>query len=166
LKIDKTSVVYDFEKTSDLSGWSVIDDGVMGGNSKGNFSLKENSYGYYYGEVSLENNGGFSSLKYQFKEKDISCFTKVKIEVKGDGKQYQFRIKKKAIEKCAYISLFSTTKEWQTITFLLSDMYPTFKGKKLEKPNLIPSKIEQIGFLIANKTAENFSLKIRKIYLE
>ena len=44
----------------------------MGGRSDGNFNLNKEGFAVFHGEVSLENNGGFSSLRYQFPEKDIS----------------------------------------------------------------------------------------------
>lgn len=164
--MSNSCIIYDFNKTPNLSKWTVIDDVVMGGKSAGNFCLSTEKTGIYSGDVSLENGGGFSSLKYVFEEKDITAFKKIKIELKGDGKKYQFRIKTNTKDKFAYITVFNTTKEWQTIEVLFSEMYPVFKGRKLEMDNLNATKITQIGFLIANKKVENFSLEIKKIYLE
>ena len=39
--------------------WQVIDDGVMGGRSKGNFAINEEGNAVFEGTVSLDNNGGF-----------------------------------------------------------------------------------------------------------
>mgnify|MGYP001300270260 CR=1 FL=1 len=53
-----------FTNSSDVSGWMVVDDIVMGGRSSGLFRLDKDGHGVFTGEVSLENNGGFSSVRY------------------------------------------------------------------------------------------------------
>ena len=62
-------ILFDFNIKSDISNWKVVDDVVMGGRSNGNFELNKNGYGVFSGNVSLENNGGFSSLRYRFDKK-------------------------------------------------------------------------------------------------
>ena len=47
------------------------------------------------GNISLENNGGFSSVRHSFRKKVVSEFEQIVLKVKGDGKTYQFRIKEK-----------------------------------------------------------------------
>ena len=45
-------------------------------------------------------------------------------------------------------------------------MYPSFRGRKLTKPNFNHDAIEEITFLIANNKSEKFQLIIDKIYLK
>ena len=161
-----TLTIFDFNKNSGLSGWYVIDDGVMGGLSKGNFYLNSHGNAVFEGFVSLENNGGFSSVHYRFEPKNSKGYSKVVIRAKGDGKQYQLRIKTNASDPYSYISYFTTTGEWQTIEVPLSEMYPSYRGKKLDLPNYPGEAIEEIAFLIGNKRAENFRLEINKIALK
>ena len=52
--------IYDFSKEVKPVGWLIINDGVMGGLSRGNISMDNESNGIFWGRVSLENNGGFS----------------------------------------------------------------------------------------------------------
>ncbi len=61
-----TLTLFDFEKNADIQNWRVVDDVVMGGRSSGSFSLSPEGYGVFAGRVSLENNGGFSSVRYEF----------------------------------------------------------------------------------------------------
>ena len=158
--------IFEFNKTSDITPWKNADDIVMGGKSSGTFYLNEEGKGVFKGYVSLENNGGFSSLKYQFEKISTKGFSKIRLKVKGDGKRYQFRIKQNTLDKHAYISYFNTTKKWEIIEFTLSNMYATFRGKKLDIPNYTADGIEEIGFLIANKKAEHFKLEIDSITLK
>ena len=48
----------------------------------------------------------------------------------------------------------------------LSNMYPSFRGRKLALPNFSSKNIEEITFLIGNKKEESFQLEIDKIYLK
>lgn len=159
-------IIFDFTKVSNISSWRVVDDVVMGGKSIGNFSLNDKGNGVFYGEVSLENNGGFSSLSYNFDKIEIKQFSKIIIRVKGDGKKYQFRIKDKKKNYYSYVKDFFTDTSWQNIEINLSEMYPTFRGRKLEMDNFSSNFIEEVRILIGNKRNEKFKLEIDKIYLQ
>ncbi|MGS0527822.1 CIA30 family protein [Zobellia nedashkovskayae] len=50
--------------------------------------------------------------------------------------------------------------------FPLVDMYPTFRGRKLDIPNYDGNSIQEVAFLIGNKKAENFKLEIGSIVLK
>mgnify|MGYP001272170474 CR=1 FL=1 len=156
-------IIFDFNKISNIKTWTVINDAVMGGKSEGDFFIDSDGNGVFEGDVSLENNGGFSSVKYSFSKIDIKNASKINLVVKGDGKNYQFRLKGKSKDKHSFVSKFSTTGEWQEIEIQLKDMYPSFRGKKLEISNFSEDSIEEIAFLIGNKSAEHFKLIIDKI---
>ena len=160
------NIIFDFTTNANTSNWRVVDDVVMGGKSNGDFKLNKDGFGEYSGKISLENNGGFSSLRYRFKEKSIKGFSKVILKIKGDGKKYQFRIKKDGNDSHSYISSFSTSGNWQTIEIKLSEMYPAFRGRVLDMENLSSDSIEEVAFLIGNKKEEDFRLYIDKISLE
>ena len=64
----QTATIFDFNKKADITNWTIVDDVVMGGRSSGNFYLNKEGNGVFEGRVSLENNGGFSSLRYDFDE--------------------------------------------------------------------------------------------------
>ena len=159
-------IVFDFNKTSNIKNWIVVDDAVMGGKSVGSFELSNEGNGVFKGNVSLENNGGFSSVKYKFSKLYIENATVMILRIKGDGKNYQFRLKTNLGDKHAYISKFSTSGEWQEIQIPLQNMYPSFRGKKLDIPNFFEDSIDEIAFLIANKCDENFELTIDTIELK
>jgi len=159
-------VIIDFNSKSDLSNWYVVDDGVMGGLSSGNITITKKGYAKFYGDVSLDNNGGFTSVRYQFEKKNINSYTTCKIKVKGDGKNYEFRVKSDADQRHSYKYNFQTSGKWEEIEIPLKEMYPTFIGMKLDIPNFPVDVLEEIMFLIANKKEERFQLLIDKITLE
>ena len=71
-------MLYNFSQNSSRSDWQVVDDVVMGGRSDGGFYIDENGNGVFEGKVSLENNGGFSSVRHSLHVK-VGSQTKVKI---------------------------------------------------------------------------------------
>lgn len=164
--IMNTSLIYDFNKTSSPRDWRIIDDGVMGGLSQSKFSIDPDGNGVFAGTVSLENNGGFSSVRYQFDKIKVTKDSKVRIRLKGDGKEYQFRIKDKTSSYYSYITTFKTSGNWESIEIKLSDLYPSFRGRTLDLPNFKSDSFEEIVFLIGNKKNESFQLLLDKIELD
>jgi hypothetical protein len=162
----KSQTIIVFNSNSQVSNWSVVDDGVMGGRSQGYFQLNKEGNAEFYGVVSLENNGGFSSIRHQFSLLDVGTFTEVVLIIRGDGKNYQFRIKDKLRNYYSFVTHFKTDGSWQTVKIKLLDMYPAFRGRSLEMDNFSSDTIEEITFLIGNKMEENFKLEIAKIYLQ
>jgi len=158
--------LFDFTKESDLSNWYIVDDVVMGGRSDGYFEINEKGHGLFHGEVSLENNGGFSSVRYRFEQQKIDAFQVCKIRLKGDGKAYQFRAKTDKYDRHSYVYHFETSGEWEVISIPLNEMYPSFRGMQLDMPNFPSSELEEVAFLIANKKAESFKLEVDWIGLE
>tara|TARA_B100001057_G_C22545284_1_gene831282 strand:- start:94 stop:603 length:510 start_codon:yes stop_codon:yes gene_type:complete len=158
-------IIFNFNKNSSISNWIVVDDVVMGGKSNGNFQLNKNGKGVFSGKISLDNNGGFSSVRYGFNKFNIEKFKSIVLKIKGDGKNYQFRIKHKSSDYASYITSFSSSGEWQEIKIPLNSMYPSFRGRKLDEPNFFHKSIEEVTFLIANKKNEEFIILIDKIEL-
>ena len=160
------TILYDFDKNSAPKDWRIIDDVVMGGQSNGKFSIDADGNGVFQGSVSLENNGGFSSVRYQFDKLVTDKDSKVLIRLKGDGKDYQFRIKDKYNNYFSYITTFQTSGEWQTVEIKLADLYPSFRGRKLNLPNYEAPSFEEIVFLIGNGKNESFKLMLDTIELQ
>lgn len=166
LSTGSSTTIFDFNKSSSLRNWVVVDDVVMGGRSSGTFRLSEDGHGVFEGSVSLENNGGFSSVQHRFKRMNLGDHSKVVLKIKGDGKNYQFRVKANSRDYYSYVATFSTTGEWQEIEIPLEDMYPSFRGRKLRMSNFSDDHIEEIAILISNKKKENFQLVIDSIVLK
>lgn len=159
-------IIFDFNTNSSINNWIIVDDVVMGGRSLGSFELNNKGNGVFSGSISLENNGGFSSVRYRFEKLILEKFKTIVLKIKGDGKNYQFRIKHKSSDYASYITSFSSSGEWQEIEIPIKSMYPSFRGRKLDEPNFNHEFIEEITFLIANKQNEDFKLLIDKIELK
>jgi len=162
----QTIQLFDFSLDCDLSNWYSVDDGVMGGRSAGNLVVNKEGHGIFSGEVSLENNGGFSSIRYRSTQQEISNYKLCKIRLRGDGKRYQFRVKTDKYDRHSYIYHFETSGDWETIVIPMSEMYPAFRGRQLNMPNYPVQQLEEISFMIGNKKAESFKIELDNIILE
>lgn len=159
--------LFDFTTEADISRWRIQDDRVMGGRSNGNFMVTEAGHGRYFGYVSLENNGGFSSVRYYMPAPiDVSDNTTIKLRLKGDGNRYQLRLKSERGQYQSYIQYFDTSGEWETIELNLADHYPSFRGRKLNIPNFPVEELAEIGILIGNKEEQEFELLIDWVKLD
>jgi len=147
----------------DIGPWRSINDGVMGGLSAGGMSQTDEGL-KFSGSLSLENNGGFSSVRRTVSE-DLSRATGVRILVRGDGREYQFRIRQDAgFDGVSWSAAFSCSAQWQQVELALDQFTPVFRGRKMPQAGpVIPAEIKQIGFLLADKTAGRFELEIRSI---
>ncbi|QCK16787.1 CIA30 family protein [Mangrovivirga cuniculi] len=161
-----TIEVFDFNKNSDISGWKIVNDNVMGGVSNSQFYLNDSGHGVFIGQVSLENNGGFCSVRHSFDLNEINESSSIIIKVKGDGKRYQLRVKESSRNPESYIHYFNTSKKWEVIEISLDQLIPWYRGNKLDRPNFNGDQIQEIGFLIGNKKEEDFKLMIDNITIK
>ena len=158
-----TILLFDFTEKCDISDWKIVDDGVMGGLSSSTFFVDKAGNGIFKGSVSLENNGGFCSVRHFFKPTTLKNHKIFSLRLKGDGKKYQLRVKSKVSDSYSYIYEFQTTSDWQTVEIPITEMYASFRGRTLNLPNYDGSSLEEIAFLIGNKKYEDFQLILDKI---
>ncbi len=157
---------YSFDSKTNLNEWVIVNDDVMGGVSKSNLITNKDYNGVFFGNISIENNGGFASVRFNFKRLNISKYKSIILKIKGDQKEYQFRIKESLNDYHSYVYPFSTSGEWEFIKIPLNKMYPSFRGRSLNMKNFNKDYFEQVSFLISNKKNVNFNLLIDSIILE
>jgi len=164
--ITNNLVLFDFSETRESDRWLVVNDGVMGGLSQGTFKVSDKGTAIFSGTISLKNNGGFSSLRYNTGKTDVGAYSTLKLRLKGDGKKYQVRIREDYNDFFSYIYYFQTSGKWETIDVPLSEMYPSFRGRKLNRPNYSGKSMVELTFLIGNKKPESFVLELQKAHLK
>ncbi|MEM7297319.1 MAG: CIA30 family protein, partial [Bacteroidota bacterium] len=127
------SLRIDFGNEKIGQDWQIIVDGVMGGLSAGNKQVNSNSL-LFTGNVSLANNGGFSSCKGPFTRTDLSHYNSLLIRCKGAGQVFAVTLENDRRWYAPYFkSSFEPGTEWQTIELPLAnfDLYQI--GRKLGK---------------------------------
>lgn len=146
--------------------WMVVNDSVMGGISQSRPEITDRNTVVFSGNVSLENNGGFASIRHVAEPFGLDAGRGILVRVKGDGKKYQLRVRTSdRFDGMAYKVDFQTVKDgWREFRFPWSDFDATFRGRTIEDaPMLKPFNIRQVGFLIADKQEGSFHLEIAAI---
>jgi monofunctional biosynthetic peptidoglycan transglycosylase len=156
-------MLIEFSDTEEVSRWVAINDDVMGGISQGRIELSAAATALFCGQLSLENNGGFASIRRRSNNYNLNGCNGVILKVKGDSRTYQFRVKTDdQYDGIAYRSLFATdARQWQIITLPFDSFSASFRGRPVpDAPVLRPEQIRQIGFLLADKQPGLFRLEI------
>jgi NADH dehydrogenase [ubiquinone] 1 alpha subcomplex assembly factor 1 len=147
--------------------WSIVNDSVMGGRSKSRvFLLNEQNTIRFEGVLSLKNNGGFASIRSVLQPNYFSDAKQICIDVKGDGRDYQFRLRNsRRFGGYAYVAKFKTQADlWQKICFSPESFIAQYRGRILS--NIPPpdfNEIRQLGFMVADKIEDFFRIDIRSI---
>ena len=155
--------VFSFDNASDASRWSAINDGVMGGLSQGRSEITSDGMLRFSGNVSLENNGGFSSVRSASVERDLSAYDGLLIRVRGDGKRYAMNLRTDVQFRAGSYRVKFDTKadEWLEIFLPFAGFRATSFGVELSNaPPLDPRRIRSFGFLISDKQAGPFKLDV------
>ena len=160
------AIIYDSSQNQNSDFWEIVNDGVMGGLSEGEIVLSENGNALFEGFVTTENNGGFSLVKHSFSKKNVSKYKAVVMRIKGDGKNYQFRIKERLDQEYSYVHNFKSSGDWETIKIPFATCYASLRGDALNLSNYNGLFMEGISFLVGNKKKEDFALEIERIWLE
>ena len=119
----KAEVIYDFSEKSSLRYWSVVDDGVRGGVSQGSLRINYEGHGVFSGYVSLENYGGFSSIRYNTTPVSVVGYEFLSIKVFGDDKDYQIRIKSDYYDRHVYVKSFYRIPAWVSKSATINDAF-------------------------------------------
>ena len=156
-------LLFEFHDSDDTGVWRIINDGVMGGLSRGQFVYSDRSTAFFQGTVSLENNGGFSSARTMLNAGDLAGYSGISLRIKGDGKKYQFRIRTdRRFDGASYQYQFATQADsWVEVDLPFSGFLPVYRGRVLNNVKAIsPAEIQQIGFLVSDYQAGKFKLEI------
>jgi hypothetical protein len=154
--------LFDFSTAKNTAAWQIVNDDVMGGISHSSFQLN-NGVAVFQGGVSLENNGGFASVRSLPTRHDLAGSDAFVIRVRGDGRSYKFTARTtRSFDTPIYQAVFRTKKgEWEEHRLPLKQFVPTFRGWVLSgEPPLDQEKIASVGFLISDKQAGAFRLEV------
>ncbi len=156
--------IYEFSRSSDAAQWRTINDTVMGGISSSSFKTSGNGIGVFAGYVSLENYGGFASVRSRPQFRDLSGWTGISLRVRGDGKSYKLGVKNDlSWNAVMYQASFETVAgQWTEVRLpFRTCCTPQFRGRDVpDAPPLDPSSILQITIMISEKQEGPFQLEM------
>lgn len=173
--------------------WQIVNDGVMGGLSRGQLRSAGAAHSVFEGLVSLANNGGFTSMVTRTSPLDFSAYSGLRISAKGctprfaeaaeddsynAPKTYALRLKiatANGRSRFSYATRFTvpppqTGAEMQHFDIpLRSEAFtPVFRGRELsDVPGLDVQRMQitEIGFMISDKQDGSFCLALGGVSL-
>ena len=159
------TTLYQFSRESGTAGWEIEDDLVMGGRSRGQLAVNEAGNAVFTGLISLDNNGGFSSIQCDLGPLDVSAYRTICLGLKGDGKPYQLRVDAAPHPPHSYAADFPTSGNWQVVEIPFSSLRAIHHGDLLDLPPFPGQTLARLQILFGRGTAESFQLEIDRIWL-
>jgi len=143
-------------------GWYVQNDNVMGGRSEGGFAIASEEL-IFSGNTNT-NGGGFSSIRTQPLELDLSAYAGIRVKVKADGRRYTWGIQTDALwrgRRINYWADFDTlADQTMVIDIPFMNFLPQFRGFKLDGPELDTGQIAEFSLYQYDKTDGPFALRL------
>lgn len=170
--------VFDFSLSdsaggSTMAGWSVVNDTVMGGVSSGQLAM-EDGLMIFSGELSLDNNGGFASVRSPVIESRSTQSSNMswadrsgpRIVVQGDGRTWTVEVRTDD-ESGGWIATLPTSPDSITdVTIPWTSFKPVtrFLDPRDAIEPLEPSRIVSIAFYLVDGIEGPFRLGIQAIF--
>jgi monofunctional biosynthetic peptidoglycan transglycosylase len=143
--------------------WQIINDGVMGGLSRSAVDLDDHGLSFH-GSLSTANRGGFASVRGRLPDPQerICGF---RLQVSGDGRRYQFRLRESADSgDIAWRAFFDTGEDTRAVSLSLEEFEPVIRGRRVEVlPSLVDRPVNYIGLMLTSKQPGPFSLRVHSI---
>lgn len=161
-------LLFDFTDARSVNAWHAIDDRVMGGISHSRLHHDPAGHAVFEGVVSLEQNGGFASVRSTPGDRGHPDAQACLIELRGENKQFKLSLlTDDGFDSVNYQATFAPAgSTWQTLHLPLAAFRASFRGREVhDAPRLDPARIRQVGVMIAARQACPFALHIRRIGL-
>lgn len=157
--------LFRFDKPNSARPWQTVNDGVMGGRSDGRFKINDEKKMEFFGTLSLENNGGFASVRARGGNLGLKAGDVIVARVRGDGREYNFNVyAQRNLGGYSYRQAFKTKKnEWIEVEFPIEKFAATWRGRRFPNAKLDPSKVTGLGFQLGDKKAGPFKLEVEWI---
>lgn len=162
-------LLIDFTAAGVVERWAPIDDVVMGGVSRSRFEHTPHGAAFT-GVVSLENGGGFASVRSRPDRWPSADAHALRLHVRGDGRRYKLTARTDAgFDGVQYQCPFDTQAAlapdaWQRVELPVGEFVASFRGRRVTgAPPLDPAAIRQFGLMISEKQAGPFRLEIARL---
>lgn len=141
--------------------WVVLNDTVMGGRSSGSVNYVEDTT-QFQGVVSLENNGGFASIRTR-NGIDLSSYTTVEMELIGTDTPVQFVVWTGQGANLYYSTSIQPNTGLQRVDF--SEFVAKSYGRKVSAPSLDMRNRQRmsVGVLIGDGFEGGFDLTLKEL---
>lgn len=165
--------LFDFSTTEFITdqgveGWSVVNDTVMGGVSSGRLAV-EDGVMFFSGELSLENNGGFASVRSPLIEPQSAEVWSNRVGPQivfiGDGRTWTVEVRTDDVDGGWIASLPTTTGSTTEMVLPWTSFEPVtrFLNPRPTDEPLDPRRILSVAFYLVDGIEGSFRLGIQSI---
>ncbi len=142
------------------SRWSAVNDNVMGGVSRGGWTLSGQGTGVFSGRLSLRNNGGFSSVRMRVEGASLDDCAGIEMRVRGDGRTYALLAGSDGASG-SWQRAFVASEEWQIVRIPFAEMALSIRGwRPARYPPIAGRRVQTLGFIISDKDERPFRMEI------
>jgi len=162
ISVAEERILFSFDQPESAKPWQTVNDGVMGGRSDGRFKINDDKNMEFFGTLSLENNGGFASVRGRGGNLALKKDDVIVARVKGDGREYKLNLYDQSnLNGFSYRQTFKTKKnQWIEVELPVSKFVATWRGRVFPNQELNPSNVTGVGFLLGDKKAGRFKLEV------
>ena len=156
-------MILDFRDAGAANGWQAIDDRIMGGCSLSRAEYVDQLGLRFTGTVSLDNNGGFASIRSPSGHWDLGAYQGLRVRLHGDGKTYKLSLRTdRFFDGVSYQTSFKTDKDcWQEIFLPFDAFLPTHHCIRLTTvAPLNRHHITSFGLFVADRQEGLFQLDV------
>jgi len=158
-------ILFDFAAGEHAGNWRIVNDTVMGGRSQSSVEIDDGVL-VFSGELSLENQGGFCSVRSKSTGWDLSEYEGLSVTIRTGDRSFTLTARDEAGNDTVghHHPLPVTGDEWQTVHALFADFEATYHGRVLDdNPGLDTAAVRSIGFLIGEEQEGPFRLEVARI---
>ena len=155
-------VLFTFDSAEEAR-WQIVNDGVMGGRSKGYAELKD-GHVRFWGEL-VTRGGGFTSLRTPA-TMNLAGYDGLELRVRGGGRTFEVevsdgeRFRGRSVSRRA---AFETDGEWTTVRIPFDTFRSSIFGQSVRTAPVDPSRIRSIGLYILDGIDGPFELEVDEI---
>jgi NADH dehydrogenase [ubiquinone] 1 alpha subcomplex assembly factor 1 len=158
--------IFSFDSAEDEPPWQVVNDGVMGGVSSSSVSVSKGVL-RFSGRVSVENNGGFASVRSVAVPAAADALfadgSAVVVRLKGTASTFRLTLD---TGNGWFWATIKPTGKWTTLVVPYERFTPhTRFGQPTGAAAYRGTPIQRVGLLISNGKAERFSVEVDSVSL-
>ena len=161
---DSSYMLFDFE-SEENGTWQIVNDGVMGGRSKGFVSLEDGALRFT--GTTVTRGGGFTSVRTRLNH-DLSGFDGLELRIRGGGRSFEVelndgtRFRGRSVSRRAG---FNTSEEWTVVRVPFDSFRSSIFGQRVSAGPMDVSNVLGFGLYIADGKDGPFNLEVDKVSL-
>lgn len=166
--VESIDAVFSFASDDDVQRWNVVNDTVMGGVSSGEVTWADEAM-VFTGELSLDNNGGFASVRSPFIDPSVAApwaeRSGLALEMRGDGRSWAIEVRDGGASGGWIATVSPPVDEFALVEIPWSDFTPVtrFLDPRPSVEPLDPSRIALIALYLIDGVEEPFRLEVRSL---